>query len=592
MELSNNLLKEFAAITNDKEKPNESTTYGIVSVEGDQVYVTFDGASTPTPVDTLVDVQNGDRAMVRIKNHVATITGISTPAAKRISSLGSYGEEMIYSDDGQISWLQKSNVVIENGRQVIDGEHENIWPSYSSRVPVKKTEYFRAGLHNSAIFDTNIDTYNSDIESYGYAGIQLQGDTYQSFGQYVTSKYDSLEDETSTTEGVCFIRPYVNIEPNGIHWGCDYGDTYADASKQYKFAISDTACVDVRGEGHPNTWMERKEFTEWLIEHAEEANLKYVWMMDDTAPIQNVYGSTRFYSSGESPLAFMDRIWLDYTMTQYVYGISTATTTQPTDWISESEMRTYLAEHTADADNKYIWVRADYWWREWRSSRYAYTYNKFTTSAYQQETYELPYVQEELVTPAYNAVDIFAGNKPIDRSIWFFNRFKNVDVEDPTTGEMSTHREYIVANTEDGSGGLEEHAIFPYQPGDVTEKTGTGDTYKIVCPGYVTDSKVSVYFTVPLDRPISSNVTSITLVSATCKIRQNGSYILGDSSTTVNIASTTYAKVIHQSAHGLTVRLRRANGNTVDNKSSSSSSSVTNNAEVMVDLLGLQFAFA
>lgn len=84
MGLSNDLLSQFAKITNDKTKnKKESSTYGTVKVVGDTTYVQLDGSDLLTPYSSTADVKDGDRVQVTIKNHNATITGnLSSPSAR------------------------------------------------------------------------------------------------------------------------------------------------------------------------------------------------------------------------------------------------------------------------------------------------------------------------------------------------------------------------------------------------------------------------------------------------------------------------------------------------------------------------------
>ena len=90
MELSNDLLSQFAKVTNDKkETKKESTVYGTVTSLDGQKYVMMDGSELATPCDTTMDVGVGDRVVVQIKNHTATITGnMSSPAVKEDSVSG------------------------------------------------------------------------------------------------------------------------------------------------------------------------------------------------------------------------------------------------------------------------------------------------------------------------------------------------------------------------------------------------------------------------------------------------------------------------------------------------------------------------
>lgn len=77
MGLSNDLISAFVKATNDNKNTKKETTtvYGTVTGSGSQKYVQLDGSDISTPALSTVTVNEGDRVMVTIKNHVATITG-------------------------------------------------------------------------------------------------------------------------------------------------------------------------------------------------------------------------------------------------------------------------------------------------------------------------------------------------------------------------------------------------------------------------------------------------------------------------------------------------------------------------------------
>lgn len=83
MALSNDLIQQFVKATKDDTKSDsETTAYGTVVYNG-KPYVRLDGSDLLTPVTTTVNVQDGERVTVTIKDHTATVTGnISSPAAR------------------------------------------------------------------------------------------------------------------------------------------------------------------------------------------------------------------------------------------------------------------------------------------------------------------------------------------------------------------------------------------------------------------------------------------------------------------------------------------------------------------------------
>lgn len=76
MELSRSLLKEFAEVTAVK-STTEKPTYlrGTITSSGTAKYVRIDGSESLTPIGEIVDAKVGDRVLVSIENHQATVVG-------------------------------------------------------------------------------------------------------------------------------------------------------------------------------------------------------------------------------------------------------------------------------------------------------------------------------------------------------------------------------------------------------------------------------------------------------------------------------------------------------------------------------------
>lgn len=83
MGLSSEVIRQFAKLTKTEETKRESTSYGTIVVRDGVKYVQLDGSNVLTPASTTVDMVNGERVTVMIKNHTAIVTGnISSPAAR------------------------------------------------------------------------------------------------------------------------------------------------------------------------------------------------------------------------------------------------------------------------------------------------------------------------------------------------------------------------------------------------------------------------------------------------------------------------------------------------------------------------------
>lgn len=86
MALSNDLVRQFARVTNTKTKTkSESTVYGTVKMYDGIMCVQADGSELFTPVEAAVSMKEGDRVTVMIKDHRAIVTGnITDPSAGSI----------------------------------------------------------------------------------------------------------------------------------------------------------------------------------------------------------------------------------------------------------------------------------------------------------------------------------------------------------------------------------------------------------------------------------------------------------------------------------------------------------------------------
>ena len=85
MDLSRVVAKSFAEVANKvNENKKEGVTYATIVEYNDTLYAKLDGSSILTPISSTVNITNGDRVIVMLKNHVAVITGnLSDPSASR-----------------------------------------------------------------------------------------------------------------------------------------------------------------------------------------------------------------------------------------------------------------------------------------------------------------------------------------------------------------------------------------------------------------------------------------------------------------------------------------------------------------------------
>lgn len=86
MSISSELVSQFVRATNDSTGySGETTAYGTIVVYGSTTYVRLDGSDILTPVVSTTEVNNGERVLVRLKNHTATVTGnVDNPSAGKV----------------------------------------------------------------------------------------------------------------------------------------------------------------------------------------------------------------------------------------------------------------------------------------------------------------------------------------------------------------------------------------------------------------------------------------------------------------------------------------------------------------------------
>ena len=142
MSLTSDLISQFVKATNDKtESKKESTVYGTAVENNGSMYVKLDGSDLLTPMSTTVKVTNGERVMVTIKNHTATITGnITSPAARTkdvtdavelISEFNTVLAQKVDTKDfevekARIDTLQADNVTIKNSIAASEADIDTI----------------------------------------------------------------------------------------------------------------------------------------------------------------------------------------------------------------------------------------------------------------------------------------------------------------------------------------------------------------------------------------------------------------------------------------------------------------------------------
>ena len=220
MALSSDLIAQFIKATNDttKKKTEQTTVYGTVVAYSGSKYVRLDGSDLLTPTATTTDTKAGERVMVVIKNHTATIIGnISSPSA-RTDTVNEISEKVttvetlvadkvstatLEAEIARINSLEAENVTIKG---TLDANSASIDKLESDNVTIN--EKLTANEASIEKLDTN--KLDANIAEITYATIanldatnanvhNLDAD-YGEFKKLSTEKFEASSASISTLE--------------------------------------------------------------------------------------------------------------------------------------------------------------------------------------------------------------------------------------------------------------------------------------------------------------------------------------------------------------------------------------------------------
>lgn len=117
MSLSADLISQFVKATNDtKKEKSETTVYGTIVKYTDKFYVQLDGSDQLTPYESTTDVAEGDRVTVRIKNHIATVSGNLKSPSARVDDLKGLAQTVLEMDTVLANKVDTKLLVAERAR--------------------------------------------------------------------------------------------------------------------------------------------------------------------------------------------------------------------------------------------------------------------------------------------------------------------------------------------------------------------------------------------------------------------------------------------------------------------------------------------
>lgn len=184
MALSQSLIDQFVKLTTVEKEDKEVTVNGTYKKVNNVEYVRIDGSDIWTPVNSMVEAEDGERVKVLIKNHAATITGNITSPSARNKSVESLKDEV---DEQGNTIKQMDNTIIQQGNSIIQLD-TNIKQVDSNIQQIDAT----ISQHNVAI--QQIDT---TIKEQGDSIVSMNNEITQQ-GNKITSLNNTVESQGNT----------------------------------------------------------------------------------------------------------------------------------------------------------------------------------------------------------------------------------------------------------------------------------------------------------------------------------------------------------------------------------------------------------
>lgn len=158
MPLSSDLISEFVEVTsaNVDVKKEDSTVYGTIVVYDEEKYVRLDGSDILTPISSTTESGDGDRVMVLIKNHSATVTGNITnnsASAGRVDGIAGSLDivaNAVEANEGRFVTLEAGYANIE----ILDAKYAKVEQLEADNVTIHGT----LNAHTAVIGELN-NTY-------------------------------------------------------------------------------------------------------------------------------------------------------------------------------------------------------------------------------------------------------------------------------------------------------------------------------------------------------------------------------------------------------------------------------------------------
>lgn len=195
IDLSRNIIKRYVAVASpEKVTSSSNTVNGTVVTEGDVLYVQIDGSNVLTPVSSTIDLKDGDRVLVLLQNHQATVIGSPTSPTARLEELraletGVSEFEVILADKVGTGELVAMQALIDE-LEAKDVEITGKLTANEASIDALEAE--------NATINGKLDVYQADIEELQAETAKIE--TLEADNVTINEKLTAVEGDISTLE--------------------------------------------------------------------------------------------------------------------------------------------------------------------------------------------------------------------------------------------------------------------------------------------------------------------------------------------------------------------------------------------------------
>lgn len=183
MGLSVDLIHEFAKLTNDTNRntATNNALYGTIVEYNNSKWVKIDGSDLLTPISTVTNVSDGDRVIVGIQNHTATVNGnLTSPSAtnKNVQELDQVIAEKVSAQELEAQFAN-INVLLADYAKIsyVEAEYAKIETLDAEYVKTSELEAERAeidALISNYATIANLEAVNARIDNITSSGIDTE----------------------------------------------------------------------------------------------------------------------------------------------------------------------------------------------------------------------------------------------------------------------------------------------------------------------------------------------------------------------------------------------------------------------------------